>query len=56
MNRTNDLIIVLAQTLHRTCAEKCDPSSQCSHDNIEDRALVETWVSIELQAALDRGY
>ena len=42
--------------LCRTCAEKCDPSSQCSHDNIEDRALVETWVTIELQAALDRGY
>ena len=42
--------------LCRTCAEKCDPSSQCSHDNIEDRALVGTWVTIELQAALDRGY
>ena len=42
--------------LCRTCAEKCDPSSQCSHDNIEDRAIVGTWVTIELQAALDRGY
>ena len=42
--------------LCRTCAEKCDPSSQCSRDNIEDRALVGTWVTIELQAALDRGY
>ena len=42
--------------LCRTCAEKCNPSSQCNHDNIEDSALVGTWVTIELQAALERGY
>lgn len=42
--------------LCRTCAENCEPSKQCSHDNIEDRAIVGTWVTIELQAALERGY
>ena len=42
--------------LCRSCAEDCDTSKKCTHENEEDRALVYTWVSIELFAALERGY
>ena len=42
--------------LCRTCAEQCDSTKPCKHDKEEDRALVGTWVSIELFAALERGY
>ena len=39
-----------------TCAEQCDNTKPCKHEKEEDRALVGTWVSIELMAALERGY
>ena len=42
--------------LCRNCAENCDTTKECTHDNEDDRALVYTWVSIELFAALERGY
>ena len=41
--------------LCRTCADQCDNTKQCKHEKEEDRALVGTWVSIELFAALERG-
>ena len=42
--------------LCRSCAEDCDTTNECTHENEEDSALVYTWVSIELFAALGRGY
>ena len=42
--------------LCRSCAEDCDNTKECTHENEEDSALVYIWVSIELFAALKRGY
>ena len=42
--------------LCRTYAERCDPSQKCTHSEDDERALVGTWVSIELKAALEKGY
>ena len=42
--------------LYRICAEDCDNTKECTHENEEDRALAYTWVSIQLFAALERGY
>ena len=42
--------------LCRTCAERCDPSQKCTHSEDDERTLVGTWVSIELKAALEKGY
>lgn len=43
----------LVFTLCRTCAE--NESRQCTH-NDNDRALVGTWVSLEIKKALELGY
>ena len=42
--------------LCRSCAEKTDPYMRCTHLQEEDRSFTGTWVTIELFAALDRGY
>lgn len=41
--------------LCRTCAEQ-NHQRFCPHDQAEDRALVGTWVSIEVQKAVSLGY
>ena len=42
-------------SLCRSCAEKTDPHMRCTHLREEDRSFTETWIPIELFAALDRG-
>ena len=42
--------------LCRSCAEKTDPHMRYTHLREEDRSFTGTWVTIELFAALDRGY
>ena len=51
--KTNTKLMV---PLCMKCAEHCDNTKPCKHEKEEDRALVGTWVSIELFAALERGF
>lgn len=44
----------LVFTLCRTCAEK--EIEKCNHDDDNDRALVGTWISIEVNKAVELGY
>lgn len=50
--RTNSKLLF---PLCRTCAETT-AQSKCPHDNIEDRALTSTWVTCELDKAVELGY
>ena len=42
--------------LCRSCAEKTDPHMRCTYLREEDRSFTGTWLTIELFAALDRGF
>ena len=50
--RTADKLLF---ALCRTCAESRHPDS-CPHDDPEDRAITGTWVSLEIDKAVEKGY
>src|SRR5215472_7888766 len=42
--------------LCRTCAMEMNGTAECTHDNVDERALVGTWVMDEVRLAVSKGY